>query len=146
MQTLLQLLSVFLLSAFELYAAVPAGLALGLSPFLVWLATVAGALVSVVVVVLAGERLRPWLIARLGRGRAREGGRVRGIWERYGVIGWGLVGPLLLGAPLSAALGVALGAPRGRLLFWLGAGVGLWVTILTLAAVLGVGAVRNLGR
>ena len=78
MQTLLQLLSVFLLSAFEIYAAVPAGVALGLSPILVWLTTVAGALVCIVVVVLAGERLRPWLIARLGRGRAREGGRVRG--------------------------------------------------------------------
>jgi len=146
METLLQLLSVLLLGAFELWAAVPAGMALGLSPILVWLATVAGAMVGIVVVVLAGERLRPWLIARLGRGRAREGGRVRRIWERYGVIGWGLVGPLLLGAPLSAALGVTLGAPRGRLLFWLGAGVVLWVTILTLAAVLGVEAVRGLGR
>ena len=146
METLLQFLSVFLLSSFELWAAVPAGIALGLSPLLVWLATVSGAMVGIVGVVLAGERLRPWLIARLGRGRAREGGRVRGIWERYGVIGWGLVGPLLLGAPLSAALGVALGAPRGRLVFWLGAGVVLWVTVLTLAAVLGVEAVRDLGR
>ena len=60
------------------------------------------------------------------------------------MIGWGLIGPLVLGAPLSAALGVALGAPRGRLLFWLGAGVVLWVTVLTVAAALGVEAVRNL--
>ena len=111
----------------ELWAAVPAGVALGLPPILVWLATVAGAPVCIVVV-LAGERLRAWLVSRLGRGRAREGGRLRSIWERYGVIGWGLLGP-----------------PRGRLLIWLGAGVALWTTILTVAAASGIEAVRDLG-
>jgi hypothetical protein len=143
--TLLQLLGVFALSVVELWAAVPAGVALGLPPILVWLATVAGALVCIVVVVLAGEHLRAWLVARLGHGRAREGGRLRSIWERYGVIGWGLIGPLVLGAPLAAALGVGLGAPRDRLLIWLGAGVVLWTTVLTAAVVLGVDAIRDLG-
>jgi hypothetical protein len=143
--TLLQLLGVFALSVVELWAAVPAGVALGLPPILVWLATVAGALVCIFVVVLAGERLRAWLVERLGHGRAREGGRLRAIWERYGVIGWGLIGPLVLGAPLAAALGVGLGAPRDRLLIWLGAGVVLWTTVLTAAAVFGVDAIRDLG-
>ena len=145
METLLQLLGVFALSLVELWAAVPAGAALGLPPILVWLATVAGALLCIVVVVLAGERQRAWLVSRLGRGRAREGGRLRRIWERYGVIGWGLLGPLVLGAPLAAALGVGLGAPRRGLLLWLGAGVVLWTTILTVAVAVGVDAVRDLG-
>jgi len=145
METLLRLLGVFALSLVELWAAVPAGAALGLPPILVWLATVAGALLCIVVVVLAGERLRAWLVSRLGRGRAREGGRLRRIWERYGVIGWGLLGPLVLGAPLAAALGVGLGAPRRGLLLWLGAGVVLWTTILTVAVAVGVDAVRDLG-
>ena len=145
METLLQLLGVCALSVVELWAAVPAGVALGLPPILVWLATVAGALLCIVVVVLAGERLRAWLVSRLGRGRAREGGRLRAVWERYGVIGWGLLGPLVLGAPLAAAVGVGLGAPRGRLLIWLGAGVVLWTTVLTVAAAFGADAVRDLG-
>jgi hypothetical protein len=143
--TLLQLLGVFALSVVELWAAVPAGVALGLPPVFVWLATVTGATAGVVIVVLAGERLRTWLVERFGRGRVREGGRLRSIWERYGVIGWGLLGPLLLGAPLSAAVGVGLGAPRRRLLVWLGAGVVLWTTVLTVAAIFGVEAVRDLG-
>jgi len=142
---LLQLLGVFALSVVELWAAVPAGVALGLPPILVWLATVAGAMLCIVIVVLAGERLRAWLVARFGHGRAHEGGRLRSIWERYGVIGWGLLGPLVLGAPLAAALGVVLGAPKGRLLIWLGTGVVLWTTILTVAAAVGVDAVRDLG-
>src|SRR5665647_2132199 len=54
METLLQLLGVFALSLVELWAAVPAGVALGLPPILVWLATVAGAMACIVIVVLAG--------------------------------------------------------------------------------------------
>ena len=141
---LLQLLGVFALSVVELWAAVPAGVALGLPPILVWAATLMGSAVCVVVVVVAGERVRAWLVSRLGRGRAREGGPLRTIWERYGVIGWGLLGPLVLGAPLSAAVGVGLGAPRDRLLVWLGAGVLLWTTVLTAAAVFGADVVRGL--
>ena len=144
MSTLLELLGVLALGVVELWAAVPAGIALGLPPALVWLATLCGALVGIVVVVLAGERLRTWIVGHVGRGRAREGGPVRRVWERYGVVGWGLVGPLLVGAPLSAALAVSFGAPRRRLLLWLSAGVVLWTTVLTVAVVLGVDVVRDL--
>ncbi len=143
MSTLLQLLGVLALSFVELWAAAPAGIALGLPPVLVWAATVAGAVLCIVVVVYAGDRLRSWLERRLGHGRAPEGGRVRRVWERYGVVGFGLIGPLVLGVPLSAALGVGLGAPRRRLVVWLTAGAVLWTTILTVAAALGVDAVRN---
>lgn len=131
------------LAVVELWAAVPAGFALGLPATLVWLTTVAGALLGVVVVVLAGDRLRSWILRHAGRRRSAEGGRVRRLWERYGVVGWGLVGPLLLGAPLAAALGVGLGAPRRHLVFWLGCGVVLWTTALTAAIALGVDVVRE---
>lgn len=140
-----QLIGVFALSIVELWAAVPAGLALGLPPALVWLATATGAVSCIIVVVFAGDRLRTWLVKRFGHGRRAEGGRLRSIWERYGVVGWGLLGPLVLGAPLSAAVGVGLGAPRGRLAIWLSAGVVLWTTILTVAGAAGVDAVRRLG-
>jgi hypothetical protein len=142
--TLLQLLGVLALSFVELWAAVPAGIAMGLPAVLVWAATVTGALLCVAVVVYAGDKLRSWLVRRLGHGRGGEGGRARRLWERYGVAGWGLVGPLLLGVPLAAALGVGLGAPRRKLAVWLGAGAILWTTVLTVAASLGVDAVRDL--
>lgn len=61
------------------------------------------------------------------------------------MIGWGLVAPLLLGAPLAAAVGVALGADRRRLILWLGAGAALWTTALTVAVALGVDALRAVG-
>ena len=144
MGVILQLLSVAAIAVVELWAAVPAGIAMGLPAPLVWAATLCGALLGITGVVLAGDRVRAWLVDRFGHGGAREGGRLRGLWDRHGVIGWGLLAPLLLGAPLAAAVGVALGATRRRLLFWLGAGVLVWTTVLTLAVALGADAVTNL--
>ncbi|HET6475641.1 MAG TPA: small multi-drug export protein [Thermoleophilia bacterium] len=140
----LQLLSVAAIAIVELWAAIPAGIAMGLPAPLVWTATVCGALTGIAVVVFAGDRLRTWLVARFGHGGARPGGRLRHLWDRYGVIGWGLLAPLLLGAPLAAAIGVALGAARGRLVFWLGVGAVAWTTVLTVVALLGEEAVRRL--
>ena len=141
MDSALEALGVFAIALVELWAAVPAGFAMGLPALLVWLLTVSGALVGVFVVVVAGDRLRTWLVARSAHGRVAEGGRLRRVWERYGVVGWGLLAPLLLGAPLAAAVGVALGASRERLLVWLGAGVVLWTSVLTVAVALGARAV-----
>jgi hypothetical protein len=141
---ILQLLSVAAIAVVELWAAVPAGIAMGLPAPLVWAATLCGALLGITVVVVAGDRLRTWLVDRFGHGGAREGGRLRRLWDRYGVIGWGLLAPLLLGAPLAAALGVALGAERGRLVVWLGVGAALWTTVLTVAVALGVDTVTGL--
>ena len=143
MDTVLRLLGVAAIAVVELWAAVPSGIAMGLPAPLVWAATLAGALLGVAIVVVAGDRLRAWLVDRFGHGGAREGGRLRRLWDRYGVIGWGLLAPLLLGAPLAAAIGVALGAGRRRLVFWLGAGVAVWTTVLTAAVVLGADAVTS---
>lgn len=120
----------------------PAGIAVGLPAPAVWVATLGGALVGITVVVVAGDRLRMWLVERFGHGGPREGGRLRALWDRFGVIGWGLLAPLLLGAPLAAAIGVALGAAPRRLVLWLGAGAALWTTVLTLAVVFGLDVVQ----
>jgi hypothetical protein len=144
MDAVLQLLAVAAIAVAELWAAVPAGIAMGLPALLVWAATLAGALLGIAMVVTVGDRLRSWLVERFGHGGAREGGQWRRLWDRYGVVGWGLLAPLLLGAPLAAAVGVALGATRGRLVFWLGVGAALWTSVLTLTVVLGVDAVARL--
>jgi hypothetical protein len=143
MDVVLQLLGVAAIAVVELWAAVPAGMAMGLPAPLVAAATFAGALLSILVVVVAGDRLRTWLVDRFGHGGAREGGRLRRLWDRYGVIGWGLLAPLLLGAPLAAAIGVALGGERRRLVLWLGAGAAIWTTVLTVAVALGADAVTT---
>jgi hypothetical protein len=73
-------------------------------------------------------------------------GLIDRVWQRYGVIGLGLLAPLLTGAPLGIALGLTLGASSGRLLFWTSVGIVLWSTALTLAAALGLAGIRTLGH
>ena len=143
----IKLLTVAGLGALELWAAVPAGLALQLHPIVVGSTAALGATLSALAVVLLGGRVRIWLLGR--HGGKQKGGRqklIQDAWHRFGVIGLGLLAPLLTGAPLGAALGVALGAPTGRLLFWVILGIALWATVLTLAAMLGLAGIEALGN
>lgn len=131
------------LGAVELWAAAPAGLAMHIHPIVIFVSAAAGAVMGGMVVVLLGERVRGWIRRRRGGdGEGKKTGMAYRIWQRYGVIGWGLLAPLLTGSPLGAALGLALGAPARRLLFWIGVGSVLWSAVFTLTAVLGMRALK----
>jgi hypothetical protein len=116
---------------------VPAGLALGLAPAVVWSLTVAGAVLSVAVVASAGDALRRWILARR-HGPPSPGGRLFAVWLRFGVPGWGLVSPLVFAPPMGTAIAIGLGAPRRRLVLWMSLGVGLWTTVLVVAGAAGL--------
>ena len=122
----------------------PAGLALGLDPILIWAATVAGGILGVGIVAVGGDRIRAWFLRRRGRAILSGEGRLYRLWQRYGVVGWGLLSPLLVAAAMGTAIGIALGAPRRRLFLSMSAGVVLWTTIVVGAAVLGVHAIEQL--
>ena len=147
MELAIKLLTVLGLGAIELWAAIPAGLALQLHPVAVGITAAVGAILGVFVVVLLGERVRTWLVQRHG-GQTEKGrnGLIYRVWRRYGVVGLGLLAPVLIGAPLGAALGVTLGVPPGRLLFWMSLGIVLWSIALTLAGALGLAGIEKLGH
>jgi hypothetical protein len=141
-----KLAAVFGLAVVELWGAIPAGLALQLHPLVVGATAALGAMTGALVVLITGERIRTWLL-RLHRGGGdKPHGSTYAIWLRYGVIGLGLLAPLLIGAPLGAALGVAFGAPRGRLLLWMSTGIVLWSAGLTSAFTLGWAGIRTLAH
>lgn len=133
----------FGLAFVEIWFAIPTGLALGLAPWLVWTLTIVGSLSSITIVALGGHRLRTWLTARRRGWLAARSGRVYRIWLRFGVPGWGLLSPLLVAPPMGTAIGLILGAPRGRLLAWMAAGVIAWTTILMIGAVIGVQVIQQ---
>jgi len=140
-----KLLSIFGLAFFYFWPALPAGLALGLSPPLVVLTTSLSYAAGVAAVTLLGDRVRDWIIRRLGR-KADAGGdsRIRRIWEKYGIIGLGLLAPMTVGAQIGAAIGLALkGKPRS-LFLWMSLGALVWSIGLTAAVTLGVVGVNAL--
>ena len=109
--------------------------------------TAVGATLGTLAVVLVGERLRNWLVKHHGgKDQKKRPSLIQRIWYRYGVIGLGLLAPLITGAPLGAALGLVLGAPVGRLLLWISLGIILWTAALTLVGALGLAGIEMLGH
>ena len=145
METVLKLLTVFGLGAVEVWAAIPTGLALRLNPAAVLLAAAIGQIAGVLVIVLVGQPVRAWLMRSRSKkvGKERHG-RLHRVWERYGTAGLGFLSPLLIGAPIGTALGLALGAPRNRLLVWMSVGALFWGAVWTFIAVLGVAGISTL--
>jgi membrane protein DedA with SNARE-associated domain len=144
----LKLLAVFGLGMTGLWQGVPAGFALQMHPVVTGVTAAAGSFVATLIVVFLGDRLRERLLRRKpspdGPPRERLIDRV---WRRYGVVGLGLLGPGLTGAPLGAALGLSLRVPARQLLTWLSLGIVLWSFALTLIGIFGtVGILRLLGR
>lgn len=136
MELMMKLLTVFSLGLIELWAAIPVGTALKLHPLLNGIASASGSILSAVFVIIFGSRLRNWLLKRKEK-KQKSKGRIYRIWEKYGVIGLGLLSPLLTGAPLGAAIGISLGASSGRLIFWMSTGIVIWTVLLTLISSLG---------
>ncbi|MFG2905311.1 hypothetical protein ACGF13_09665 [Kitasatospora sp. NPDC048286] len=133
--------------------AVPFGLSIPLPPPVALVAVLLGAAGCLLSAVFAAGWLRTrWLLWRSKRRpvtagpppenrRNRRnrldgptGRRARRLVNRYGVIGFGIIGPALFGTWGSAMLGTALGLPRWRLIGWLMAGVTLWCTVMLLAS------------
>lgn len=144
----LELLAVFGLGMTGLWQGVPAGFALRLHPVVTGVTAAAGSFVATLIVVFLGDKLRERLLRRKAAPDGAPGERlIDRIWHRYGVVGLGLLGPGLTGAPLGAALGLSLRVPARKLLSWLALGIALWSLILTLAGIFGTaGLLRLLGR
>lgn len=143
--------------------AVPIGLSLSLPRPVALFAVLLGSACCVVFAVFAMERVRSrwqsWR-ARRKHSAARTGSaagapsdgadsdgaaaddrlagaagrRARRLLNRYGVAGFGIVGPALFGTWGSSLLGAALGIPRRQLIRWLMVGVTLWCTVLLIAS------------
>ena len=129
--------------AFDLWAAIPVGLVLGLSPVLSGAAATAGGLLGATIVTVAGERLQLWLYSRGWFSKRRE--RVERLWNRYGLIGVAFQSPVFAGTLLSTLVALGLGAPASKLLFWISVSLVFWGTVLTGAAALGFSIFESWG-
>jgi membrane protein YqaA with SNARE-associated domain len=138
--------SVFIASIIELWLAIPLGLYLNLNPLLIIIISSVGSILSAVSVIFLGEGVRNWFIKRRYGDKTPDRGKIYEIWKRYGVIGLGLLSPLVFGAPLGAAVGIGLGANKNRLLFWMAVGIVIWSIILTAAGLYGVLSFQSLNK
>lgn len=107
----------------------------GVNPVIAAIAGAVGNFVAVALVVLVGARIRVAATAGRGGGSTPQSARMEKFqraFNRYGVVGVSLLGPLLLPTHFTAAALVGVGVPKGRVLLWQGVAIALWTTLLTL--------------
>jgi hypothetical protein len=140
---LTKLLSVFAFAMIGLWEGVPAGFVLRLPPLVVGVVSAVGSTTATLLVLVLGERVRAWLTRRRPRTGAVERPRlIDRAWQSYGVVGFALLAPGLIGGPLGVATGLLLGAPTRRLVVWLVVGIVLWTVALTVAGAYGSAGIR----
>ncbi len=131
----LKILTVAGLATFEIYAAIPAGFAFGLSPWVIFFASVAGGLAGVFVATFFGDKIRAFFHKKKSvKDETKKHPVITRIWNKYGIVGLGFLGTLIVGAPISIAVGAGLNVNLKKLLVWCCIGV---VTRCTLFTIIG---------
>ncbi|HVO43229.1 MAG TPA: small multi-drug export protein [Aggregatilineales bacterium] len=134
-----KIVSTFGIAFFSFWWSIPAGLALGLPPLVVMITSTVSYSAGVVIVLVVGQPIRDWLMRKLGaKATGNPNSLVRRAWDRFGIIGLGLLAPMTIGSQTGALLGLALNAPPRKLLLWMVIGAMGWALILTGAVLLGV--------
>ena len=144
MSQLPAILSTFGLAFFYFIAAIPAGVALNLSPLLAAIIAWASYSAGVALVIVIGAPLRNWLMNRFNISTERDPNKlIWRIWDRYGLIGLSLLAPVTVGAQIGALLGLSMGVKPRALLIGLSLGVVVWCVGIMLAVMLGLNVLKQ---
>ena len=131
----------------EIALVIPLGIISGLSPVWVIVTAFIGNLLTVLVVIIGFEKVKEWLDARRrksGKEGSKRTERAKQIWNRYGMPGVALLGPILIGTHIAAFIGLLFGANKTNTTVWMTISIALWSLIFGIATALGVDLfVRN---
>ncbi len=130
----LKILTVACLASFEIYAAIPAGFAFGLSPWVIFFASVTGGLIGVFIAAFLGNKIRALFHKNKPSRELAEKKHplIIKLWNKYGMFGLGFLGTISVGAPISLAVGVGLNANINKLVTWCCVGVVTRCIVFTL--------------
>lgn len=142
----LKMITVAGLATFEIYAAIPAGFAFGLSPWSILFASIIGGLAGVFVAGFLGDKIRALFHKKKPTAETAEKKHpfILRLWKKYGVIGLGFLGTFFVGAPVSIAIGVGLNAEIKKLVAWCCIGVVVRCIVFTAIGYYGMQLVEPL--
>ncbi len=121
-----KILTVAGLATFEIYAAIPAGFAFGLSAWVIFFASLAGGIAGVYAAAFLGEKIEK-LISKFRKPttkiKEKKPNLAHKLWEKYGIVGLGFLGTFTVGAPVSIAVGIGFNVNMHKLATWCCIGV-----------------------
>ena len=124
----------------EIALVIPVGIIGGLSPVWVMLLAFVGNLLTVLIVIIGFQKVKDWIDARKrneGKGESKRTERGKRIWNKYGMPGVALLGPVLIGTHIAAFIGLVFGAKKTNVTIWMTVSIGLWTLIFGIATALG---------
>jgi hypothetical protein len=149
MDLLSQYILIFILAAIpwvELLLVIPGGLAMGLKPFFVAVLAFAGNAIPVFLIVYGYKYWQIWRQSKVKPGpyrMTRRKKRALAIWNRYGLPGLALLGPLLTGIHLATIIALAFNPAKNRLLFWMNSSLLIWTIVTTIVSYYGLEGIRS---
>lgn len=149
MDELSQYFLIFILAAtpwIEIFLVIPGGVAIGLRPVWVAIIAFAGNVLPVFVIVYGYKHWQKWRQSRSGAdsvSMTRRRQRVQYIWNKYGLPGLALSGPLITGIHLATIIALAFKPSKKYLLFWMSFSLVAWSAGMTVASFYGLEVIRS---
>ena len=113
---ILKILTVAALATFEMYVAIPTGFAMGLNPWVIFFASLTGGLIGVFAAAFLGDKIKTFASKyRKPAPEKPKTGFIYTIWNKFGVVGLGLIGTFFFGAPISIGVAVGFNVPPQKL-------------------------------
>ena len=124
----------------ELGLVIPLGIIGGMNPLAVIIVGFVGNMVTVLALILGYDKFKLWL-AKRNEGKEKKGSkrseRARELWDKYGLPGMLMLGPILIGTHVAAFIGMTLGASKVKTALWSTISIGLWAIIFGVVTSLG---------
>ena len=114
---------------FEIGLVIPLGIVWGLSPVWVMVLAFIGNMLTVLALIIGFDRFQIWYDKRQGaKGKAntKKSERAKRIWNKYGLPGLAMLGPILIGTHIAAFIGMTLGATKRNTTVWLAISIAVW--------------------
>ena len=126
--------------AIEPFIVIPLAIGLGLNPVFTAIAAFAGSVAAMGIIILGQQRVAAWWSKRTSdssESNSGRYGRIRRLWQRYGVVGLAFGGPPLAGIHLTALFAAMTSRDVRFTSIWLAIGIGCWTVVLTFGSLVG---------
>ena len=131
------LIGIFLAGAIpwmEAIAVVPSGILLGLNPVATVIAAIVGNALTIFLFAYLGSSIRGWIVKRrIAKGKTGESPKFEKAlkaFDRYGIYGMAVLGPLIIGTQFAAAASVAAGVKPLRASVLVTISMILWAIVI----------------
>ncbi|MBT2569233.1 small multi-drug export protein [Planococcus sp. ISL-110] len=118
---------------FEIALVIPLGIIWGLSPLWVIVVAFVGNMLTVLALIVGFDRFQLWYNKRQeakGKPVSKKSERAKQIWNKYGLPGLAMLGPILIGTHIAAFIGMTLGATKKNTTVWLTISIAVWSVAL----------------